>query len=366
MRERIKRQLVKQAKRFLTERVAIDLGTVNTLIYTEKQGIILNEPSAIAINKYTGQVLEVGQAALNLLGREPVDTIVYRPMRDGTIADYDLTEKMLHEFLHHAGIKGRWGKFLHIITAAPSLATGVERRALKSAARSIGARWVSLIEEGVAAAFGAGVDLASAGARMVVDIGGGTTNITVASHTGIIQSHSLRHAGNEMTHLIMDYIAKKYRIQVGEQTAELLKIELGAAISTTEKTFKIAGKSQQEFKVKEFEITNTEIIQTIEKTIQSIIEGVRLVIEQSLPNVAVDIYQSGITLTGGGALLPGIGERMSNELTMPVRVTEHPLEAVVKGAGRLMTNEVLLNRYQMADETLEWEINSSPNYSLAG
>jgi rod shape-determining protein MreB len=272
---------------------------------------------------------------------------------------------MLHAFLHRAGVKRR-GKFLHIITGTPSLATGVERRALKSATRGTGAHWVSLIEEGMAASLGAGMSFDSSNARMVVDIGGGTTNITIASGSGVIQSTSLRVAGNEMNQAVMDLILRKYRMLVGEQTAEMIKIELGAAMeSQEERSLSVVGKSFPEFIVKEFTLTSSEIVQALDKSVQAIANGVRGVIEQAAPNVAVDIYHSGITLTGGGALLRELDRRLSSDLALPVHVAERPLEAVVEGAGRLIGKEALLERFQLREETLEWEVGSAPSYSLA-
>jgi rod shape-determining protein MreB and related proteins len=360
LRERIKRLLLKQFRRLLAERVAIDLGTVNTLIYTEKHGIVLNEPSAIAVNKYTNEIVSVGREAVSMLGREPLDTVVHRPLRDGTIADYDMAEKMLQQFLQLSGI--RRSKFLHIITAIPSLATGVERRALKAVARGTGAQWVSIIEEGLAAALGSGVLLEGSQARMVVDIGGGTTNITITSGAGIIQSTAMRLAGNEMNQAVTDMIMRKYRLQVGEQTAEQVKIQLGSAVEpTAREEMLIVGKSTPESAVKEIILNNLEVFQALEKSIQSIVGGVRALIEQAAPNVAVDIYQSGITLTGGSSLLRGFDRRLQTELCVPVQLAVRPLEAVVQGAGRLISNTGLLERYQLRDEVLEWDGGSS-NY----
>jgi rod shape-determining protein MreB len=365
LRERFKRRFAKQLKRVLADRIAIDLGTVNTLIYTDKLGIVLNEPSAIAVNKYNGEVVGVGREAMALLGREPLDTVVHRPMRDGTIADYDMAEKMLQEFLKRTGVTKKH-RLLHVVTGTPSLATGVERRALRGASRGIGANWVSLVEEGLAAALGGGVMLEGPQAGMVVDIGGGTTNITIASASGVIHSTSLRVAGNEMNQAVMDLVLRKYRMLIGEQTSEMIKIELGAAIEAEEeRKFQVIGKSFPEFVVKEFSLTNTEIIQTLEKSVSAIVNGVRMVIEQTAPNVAVDIYRSGITLTGGGALLREFDKRLSRELALPVRVANKPLEAVVLGAGHLISNEAMLERYQLREETLEWESGNVPSYSLA-
>ncbi|MEW6729805.1 MAG: rod shape-determining protein [Acidobacteriota bacterium] len=365
LRERVKRQFVKQLKRLFVDGVAIDLGTVNTLVYTPKQGIVLNEPSAIAVNKYNNQVMAVGREAIALLGREPLDTVVHRPMREGTIANYEMAEKMLHEFLRRVGVHRR-GRLLQAVAGTPSLATGVERRALKAAARGIGAQWISLVEEGLAAALGSGVIQDTKEARMVVDIGGGTTNVTIASSSGVIHTTSLRVAGNEMNQAVSEVILRKYRLLIGEQTAEAVKIQLGAAQEySDERTMVVVGKSFPEFVVKEITLNAGEVVQALDRSVQAIVNGVRAAIEQAAPNVAVDIYCSGITLTGGGALLCGLAPRMSRELELPVQVAERPLEAVVVGAGHLIGNETLLSRYQLREETLEWEVAETPGYILA-
>lgn len=365
LRERLSRLVNRQMKRVLVERVGIDLGTVNTLIYREKQGIVLNEPSAVALNKFSGEVLAVGREALGLLGREPVDTVVHRPMKDGSIANYDLAEKMLKAFMKLAGVGSRF-RFLHIVTGTPNLSTSVERRALKAASKSVGARWVSLVEEGMAAALGSGLMSEAANAGMVVDIGGGTTDITIASSSGIIYSTSIPVAGNTMNHAVLELIHRKYRMQVGEQTAEQVKIELGAArLEGEERFMRVVGKSHPEFNVREFNVSSTDVVQALEKSVSAIIDGVRLAVEQTSPNVAVDLYRNGITLTGGGGLLRGLDSRLAEELQLPVTVAKRPLEAVVLGIGKLISNPQMLERYQVKEDTLEWEAEKSPNYSAA-
>lgn len=369
LREWLKRYVAKMFRRVFAERVAVDLGTVNTLIYTEKRGIVLNEPSTIAVNKYTGQLITVGTEALNMLGREPIDTIVHRPMRDGTIADFDLAEKMLHEFFRRANIGSisKKGKLLHIVTATPSMSTSVERRALKAAVKGAGARWISMIEEGLAAAVGAEAILgnANANAHMVVDIGGGTTNIIIASASGIIKSSSIPVAGNELNQAIVELLSRKYRLEIGEQAAESIKMKLATAIEPNVKEeMSIIGKSVPGPSVKEVFITSAEVFQSIEKFLQAIINEIRTVLEQTAPNVAVDIHNYGIVLTGGGALLRSLDKRLASEFNLPVHVAERPLEAVVKGAGRLMAYDNLLEQYKIREETLEWETANAPSYGV--
>ncbi len=367
LRERFKRYIANLFRRVFAERVAVDLGTVNTLIYTEKRGIVLNEPSTIAVNKYTGQLITVGHEALNMLGREPIDTIVHRPMRDGTIADFDLAEKMLHEFLRRANIGSisKKGKLLHIVTATPSMSTSVERRALKAAVRGAGARWISMIEEGLAAAVGAEAILGNANAHMVVDIGGGTTNIIIASASGIIKSSSVPIAGNELNQAIIELLARKYRLQIGEQAAELIKMKLAtAAEPTSREEMSIIGKAVPGHSVKEVFLSSEEVFQAIEKFLKAIIDEIRSVLEQTAPNVAIDIYNYGIVLTGGGALLRNLDKRLGSEFSLPVHVAERPLEAVVKGAGKLMSYDKLLEQYKIRDETLDWEAANAPSYGV--
>lgn len=365
LRERISQLVNRQMKRVLVERVGIDLGTVNTLIYREKHGVVLNEPSAIAINKFSGEVVAVGREAVRLLGREPIDTAVYRPMKDGSIADYDLAEKMLKAFMKLAGVGSRF-RFLHIVTGTPNLSTSVERRALKTASKSVGARWTSLVAEGMAAALGSGLMSEATNASMVVDIGGGTTDITIASSSGIIYSTSIPVAGNNMNQAVLELVQRKHRMQIGEQTAEQIKIELGAAHLEGEERFvRVVGKSHPEFNVREFNVSSVDVVQALEKSVSAIIEGVRLAVEQTSPNVAVDLYRNGITLTGGGGLLRGLDARLAEELQLPVTVAKRPLEAVVLGIGKLLTSSRMLERYQIKEDTLEWESEKAPNYSAA-
>ncbi len=367
LKDRFKHYFAKQFRRIFAERVAVDLGTVNTLIYIEKRGIVLNEPSAIAVNKYTGQLITVGHEALNMLGREPIDTVVHRPMKDGTIADFDLAEKMLHEFFRRANIGriSKKGKLLHVVTATPSMSTSVERRALKAAVRGAGARWISMVEEGLAAAVGAEAILGNANAHMVVDIGGGTTNIIIASASGIIKSTSIPVAGNELNLAIVELLTRKHRLQVGEQAAEAVKFKLATALEPTQKEeLSVIGKAVPGHAVKEISVNSEEVFHALEKFIQTIISEIRTVLEQAAPNVAVDIYNCGIVLTGGGALLRNLDKRLSSEFSLPVHVAEQPLEAVVKGAGRLMSYDKLLEQYKIHDEILEWETASAPNYGV--
>lgn len=329
--------------------VAIDLGTANTLIYSRGRGIILNEPSAIAIRKDSGQVVSVGRDALKMLGREPYDTVVHRPMKDGTIADYELAEKMLKTFFRQA-CRREYRRYCKLVVSIPSSATQTERRALRNAAHSVGANKVFLIDEGLAAAIGADVMLRNQQAHLLVDIGGGTTNITVATMTGIITSKSLEIAGNRMTMDIVEYLHRKHKLVVDEQTAEQIKFNLGAAIpQERESAMTVAGKNLTNYKIRELTLTQSEVVEALDHTLETIIEAVRQIIEQSKPVVAVDIHHSGVTLAGGGSLLRDLNRKFHLELGIPATRASNPMEAVVTGAGMLLDRPELLKRFAGAD-----------------
>ncbi|MBX7221932.1 MAG: rod shape-determining protein [Blastocatellia bacterium] len=346
--------------------MAIDLGTANTLIYSRGRGIILNEPSAIAVNKDTGRVVCVGREATLMLGREPYDTVVHRPMKDGTIADYDLAEKMLRTFFHNA-CRREYRRYCKLVVSIPSSATQTERRALRNAAHSVGANKVYLIDEGLAAAMGAEVMLRSPHAQLLVDIGGGTTNITIATMTGIIASKSLEIAGTRMTQDIIEYLHRKHKLVVDEQTAEQIKINLGAAIEQDrDVSMLVAGKSLSNYKIREMNILQSEVVEALDHTLSTIIEGVRQVIELSKPAVAVDIHRTGVTLAGGGSLLRDLNRRFHLELGLPAQRASHPMEAVVTGAGMLLDRPELLKRFAGADLVRNEEWVDVPDMPAAG
>lgn len=336
-------------RNFFVSGVAIDLGTANTLIYSRGHGVILNEPSAIAVNKETGAVVAVGRDATVMLGREPYDTVVHRPMKDGTIADYDLAERMLRTFFHRACARER-RRYCKLVVSIPSSATQTERRALRNAAYSVGANKVYLIDEGLAAAVGSDVMFRSAHAQLLVDIGGGTTNITIVTTTGIIASKSLEIAGNRMTQDISEYLHRKHKLVVDEHTAEQIKISLGAAlVQERDMTMPVAGKSLTNYKIREINLSQGEVVEALDHTLSTIIEGVRGVIELSKPAVAIDIHRTGVTLAGGGSLLRDLYRRFQQELGLPAIRTSNPLEAVVTGAGKLLDRPDLLKRFAGAD-----------------
>jgi rod shape-determining protein MreB len=344
---------------FFTDDLAIDLGTVNTLVYAPGRGIVLNEPSVVAIHKYTGEVLATGAEAFKLLGREPRDTEVHRPIRGGTIEDFEVTEKMLAAFINrvHEGHQKR----SHLVIGVPGSATALEQRSVRDAAHDAKATRVDLVDEGLAAALGAGLDFDEERAHLIVDIGGGTTNIAIIASAAVVSSVSLHAAGNTMDEAIRDYVRAKYTMQLGERTAEEVKKELGTARAPQpdepfqERFMEVVGKDLADGSAKAVEIGSLEVCEALEPVIAEIIAGVRRVIEESQPDVTADIYHTGIILTGGGALLDGIGERLQRELRLHVAIAEEPLASVALGAGRLLAHPEKLQRVSIRQDVPAWQ-----------
>lgn len=342
---------------FFTDDLAIDLGTVNTLIYAPDRGIVLNEPSAVAIHKYTGEVLSVGAEAFKLLGREPHDTEVHRPIHGGTINDFEVTQKMLTAFINR--VHGGHHKRSHLVIGVPGSSTTLEQRSVRDAAHDAKATRVDLVDEGLAAALGAGLDFEEERAHLVLDIGGGTTNIAIIGSGAVVSSVSLRSAGNVMDEAIRDYVRSKYSMQIGERTAEQVKKELGTARAAeepfTERSMEVVGKELADGSAKAVEITSTEVCEALEPVIAEIIAGVRRAIEESQPDVTADIYHAGIILTGGGALLEGMAERLQQELHLHVAVSDEPLFSVALGAGRLLAHPDKLQRVSIRHDIPAWQ-----------
>ncbi|MEA2205803.1 MAG: rod shape-determining protein MreB [Blastocatellia bacterium] len=341
---------------FFTDELAVDLGTVNTLIYAPNQGIVLNEPSAVAIQKYSGEVVSVGGAALKLLGREPHDIEVHRPIRGGTIDNFEVTQKLLRAFIQRAhGVHPRRS---HLVVGIPGAATPVERRAVRDAARDARAGRVDLIDEGLAAAFGAGLDVEDEHAHLIVDIGGGTTNIAIIASGGIISSASLLAAGNAMDEAVRDYVRVRHGVQIGERTSERLKIELGAASDGGDgqsAQMEIVGKQLANGAALPVEIGSDEVRMALEPVLAQISAAVRRMIEDAKPEVTADIYYSGVVLTGGGALLKGMSERLQMDLSLHVATPDDPLTAVALGAGRLLGEPEKLQRAAIRQDAPVWE-----------
>jgi rod shape-determining protein MreB and related proteins len=346
---------------FFTDDLAIDLGTVNTLIYAPQRGVVLNEPSAVALHKYTGEVLAVGTEAYKMLGREPQDVEVHRPIRGGTINNFEVTQKMLTAFIGR--VHGNTKRRSHLVVGVPGSSTTLEQRSVRDAAHDARAARVDLVDEGLAAGLGAGLSFDDERAHLVVDIGGGTTNIAILASAAVVSSVSLPAAGNAMDEAIRDYIRTAHTMQVGERTAEQVKKELGTAqveakdetSETSEPRMEVVGKELTDGSAKAVEISSTKVREALEPVLSEIITGVRRVIEDSQPDVTADIYHTGIILTGGGALLNGMAERLQKELGLHVVVADDPLCAVAYGAGRLLEEPERLQRATIREDVPVWQ-----------
>lgn len=344
---------------FFSDDLAIDLGTVNTIVYAPTQGVVLNEPSVLARNKYTGEVLSVGSQALRLLGREPNDTEVHRPIRRGAIDNFEVSQQFLRALIsrvqHHDHPKRS-----HLVVGVPGSSTPLERRSVKDAARDAKAGRVDLIDEGLAAALGAGLDFEDEQAHLVVDIGGGTTNIAILASGGVVSSVSVPAAGNAMDEAIQDYLRLRHAVQIGERTAERIKRELGQAWQTkvderSDSEMEVVGKQLASGAALPITIHSREVSGALEPVLSEIISTVRRVIEDAKPEVTADIYYSGVTLTGGGALLSGMAERLRDDLNLAVTVPEDPLTTVALGAGRLLEDPERLHRASLRLDVPAWE-----------
>lgn len=318
--------------------VGIDLGTANTLVYMRGKGIIIREPSVVAVDARTERVRCVGQEAKNVIGRTPGSIIAVRPLKDGVIADFDYTTSMLQEFIKKA-LSGSFLSKTRVIICIPSGVTAVERRAVKEAAESAGAKRVSIIEEPMAAAIGAGLPVADPTGSMIVDIGGGTSEVAVISLGGIVTSRSVRVAGDEFDLAIINFIKKKYNLLIGERTAENIKIAIGSAFPSEEDSnMDIKGRNLLTGLPENITITSTEIREALSEPLSHIIEAIKVTLERTPPELAADIIDSGITLAGGGALLKGLDKLINNETGMPVYIAENPLDCVAEGTGKVLEN----------------------------
>ncbi len=324
--------------------LAIDLGTANSLVFAKGKGIIVNEPSIVAINKQTGEIEAVGKEAKEMLGRTPGNIVAIRPLKDGVIADFKVTEKMLNHFIQKA--HGR--KMLvhpRIIIGVPSEITQVEKRAVIDSAFRAKASEVYLVEQAMMAAIGAGLPITEPSGNMVVDIGGGTTDIAVISLSGIVYSRSVRLAGNEMDDAITQYIKRKYNLLIGERSAEQVKIEIGSAYPLDEPiSMEIKGRNLIEGIPKTLVVTDDEIREALSECVSTIVNAVRVALERTPPELSADIVDKGIVLTGGGALLRNLDKRIREETGLPVMLADDPLSSVVLGTGRLLTDFHLLKR----------------------
>ncbi|HUP45224.1 MAG TPA: rod shape-determining protein [Thermoanaerobaculia bacterium] len=324
--------------------LAIDLGTANTLVYAKNKGIVVREPSIVAVNKINNNVEAVGKEAKEMLGRTPGNIVAIRPMKDGVIADFEVTEKMIKYFIEKA--HGR--RFLvkpRIVISVPSEITQVEKRAVKDSALRAGATEVYLIEQAMAAAIGAGLPITDPTGNMIVDIGGGTTDVAVISLAGIVYSRSVRVAGNEMDDAIIQYIKRKYNLLIGERTAEQVKMEIGSAFPLDEEmTMEIKGRDLVEGVPKTLVVSDEEIREALSETVATIVEAVRVALERTPPELSADIMDKGIIIAGGGSMLKNLDKRLREETGLPVTLAEDPLACVALGTGQMLTDFNLLRK----------------------
>ena len=327
--------------------LAIDLGTANTLVYAKGKGIVVNEPSIVAINKTTNEVEAVGKEAKEMLGRTPGNIVAVRPMRDGVIADFKVTEKMLTYFIRKAHNR----KMLvrpRIVIGVPSEITPVEKRAVQDSAYRAKASEVHLVEQAMMAAIGAGLPITEPSGNMILDIGGGTTDIAVISLSGIVYSRSVRVAGNEMDDAIMHYLKRKFNLLVGERTAEQIKIEIGSAFLLDKPlSMEVKGRDLIEGIPKTITVMDTEVREALRECVDTIVNAIRVALERTPPELSADISDRGIVLTGGGALLKNLDKRIREETGLPVSIADDPLASVVLGTGKLLSDFKLLRKVSL-------------------
>ncbi len=321
---------------FLGRDMAVDLGTANTLVYVRGRGIVLNEPSVVAINTRNGAILAVGSEAKRMIGRTPGHIMAIRPLKDGVIADFDVTEKMLRYFIQ-AVHKRRFLAKPRVVICVPSGITGVEQRAVEEASIQAGARAAYIIEEPMAAAIGAGLPVHEPAGNMVVDIGGGTTEVAVISLGGIVTSQSIRIGGDELDDSIISYIKKEYSLMLGERTAEEIKMAIGSAFPLPDEPHaEIRGRDLVSGLPKTIIVSADEVRRAIEEPVNAIIDAVKNTLDKTPPELAADIMDKGIVLTGGGGMLKGLDERLKHETGMPIHITDNPLDSVAIGSGKCL------------------------------
>ncbi|MBO3752069.1 rod shape-determining protein [Streptosporangiaceae bacterium NEAU-GS5] len=319
---------------FLGRDMAVDLGTANTLVYVRGRGIVLNEPSVVAINTATGKIVAVGIEAKRMIGRTPGNIVAVRPLKDGVIADFDVTERMLRYFIQRVHKRRHFAK-PRIIVAVPSGITGVEQRAVKEAGYQAGARRVYIVEEPMAAAIGAGLPVHEPTGNMVVDIGGGTTEVAIISMGGIVTSQSIRVGGDELDHAVITFAKKEYSLMLGERTAEEVKIAIGSACEMTDEHHaEIRGRDLVSGLPKTVVVSAPEVRRAIEEPVNAIVDAVKSTLDKCPPELSGDLMDRGIALTGGGALLKGMDIRLREETGMPIHMVDNPLDSVALGSGK--------------------------------
>lgn len=325
--------------------MGIDLGTANTLVHVKGKGVVMTEPSVVAIQNDTGKVLAVGEEAKQMIGRTPGNIVAIRPMKDGVIADFDVTQSMLKYFITKA--LGQRTPFMRprVVISIPTGCTTVEERAVREAALQGGAKEAYLIEEPMAAAIGAGLPVHEPTGNLIVDIGGGTTEVAVISLGGVVTAKSVRVAGDNMDEAIIQHLKKNYSLLIGERSAEDIKTSIGSALwEGPEDSFEVRGRDLVSGLPKTIEVSALEIKEALAETVEAIIDGIKVCLERTPPELASDIMDRGIVLAGGGALLKGIDKLISNETNMPVYVCEEPLLAVARGTGKVLENIDVLKR----------------------
>lgn len=319
--------------------MGIDLGTANTLVFLKGKGIVVNEPSVVAIKQRTNQILAVGDEAKQMIGRTPGNIVAIRPLKDGVIADFSTTEAMIRYFIGKAYKQSLFSPKPRVVICVPSGVTSVEKRAVEEATLKAGAKQALIMEEPMAAAIGSHLRVEEPTGNMVVDIGGGTTDVAVISLGGIVASKSLRIAGDEFDEYIVSYIKKEYNLMIGERTAEQIKMTIGAAYPTGEgSTMEIRGRDLVTGLPKILTITSKEVTEAIKEPVNAIVDAIKFTLEKTPPELSADIMESGIMLTGGGALLTGLDTLISLETGMPVKIAEDPLDCVARGTGLALEN----------------------------
>lgn len=337
---------------FFARDIGIDLGTANTLVHVKGKGIVLREPSVVAMNKKTGDILAVGDSAKEMIGRTPGNIVAIRPMKDGVIADFDVTQSMLKYFIKKAMSKGVFSK-PRVVICVPSGVTEVEKRAVEEATLQAGAKEAYLIEEPMAAAIGANLPVEEPSGSMVVDIGGGTSEVAVISLGGIVTSKSLRVAGDELDEAIVHYIKKEYNLMIGERTAEEIKVTIGSAYpKPKDETFDIRGRDLITGLPKTLNVSSAEVTEALKEPINAIVDSIKYTLEKTPPELAADIMDRGIMLTGGGALLSGLDKLIKEETGMSVTIAENPLDCVVMGAGKVLDEIDVLKKVLISPRKL--------------
>ena len=334
---------------FIGRDMAVDLGTANTLVYVRGRGIVLNEPSVVAINQNSGGILAVGAEAKKMIGRTPGNIVAVRPLKDGVIADFDTTERMLRYFIQKVH-KRRYFAKPRLVICVPSGITGVERRAVVDAGRAAGARQVFIVEEPMAAAIGAGLPVHEPTGNMVVDIGGGTTEVAVISLGGIVAALSIRTGGDELDNAIIQYVKKEYSLMLGERTAEEIKMAIGSAFPLPDEPHaEIRGRDLVTGLPRNVVVTAEEIRRAIDEPVTAIVDAVKSTLDRTPPELSGDIMDRGIVLTGGGAMLRGLDERLRHETGMPIVIADHPLDCVALGSGKCVEEFEILQQVLISE-----------------